>query len=680
MRSITGALILLLTAFPSWAANPENTLLAQTDITELSLEALMDITVTIASRKEEKLSETAAAVFVITQEDIRRSGVTSIPEALRMVPGVNVAQINSNIWAISARGFNQRFANKLLVLMDGRTLYTPIFSGVFWKIRDTLLEDIEKIEVIRGPGAAIWGANAVNGIINIITKNAKDTQGGLLTGGAGNYERGFGALRYGGKIGEDLHYRAYAKGHKRDDFNLTTGESAEDEWHHLQGGFRMDWDVSADDAFTIQGDIYNGESGFFDTIALTFPPFAVRQGIDEDDSGLNVIGRWNHTWSETSDMVLQMYYDHTENKIHYPVDSLGQVVRTLDIDFHHRFLLTKNQEITWGLGFRYISDDITNAAQVIFDPESRDYPLFSAFFQDDITLIEDKFKVIVGAKFEHNDFSGFEVQPNVRFLWTPRERHSVWGAISRAVRVPSRIDHDFEDSLIGAPFPPNALFPGSPTALYSVVGNRDFDSEELIAYELGYRFLPTDKISIDIAAFYNDYDNLFTAELGSPSLRGTATDPYLVIPAAPENDHLTGESFGLETTLRFIPYSWWKLQASHTFLTAHHRATDSTDPTPDRYQRSSPKNQLYFRSSMDIVSNIAWDTTFRFMDDVPEWDIDYYLEMDMRLAWMPTKNVELSLVGQNLLDNRHPESINVAPLTPNPEVPRSVYGKVTLRF
>ena len=678
MRSFIGVLILIVTAFPAWAAMPGNNLSAQTDLTELSLEALMDVTVTIASKKEEKLSETAAAIFVITQEDIRRSGVTSIPEALRMVPGINVARVNSNIWAISSRGFNGRFANKLLVLMDGRTLYSPIFSGVFWHIQDTLLEDIDKIEVVRGPGAAIWGANAVNGIINIITKNAKDTQGGFLTGGAGNYEKGFGALRYGGKVAEDLHYRAYAKGHKRDDFKLETGESAEDEWHHLQGGFRMDWDVSTEDAVTIQGDIYKGESSELDNIAVPFSPFGVQQGVDKDDSGLNIIGRWKHTWSETSDMALQMYYDHTDTKLNF-LDDFGSVVRTLDIDFLHHFQLLKNQEIIWGLGFRYISDEITNSSNIAYNPNSRNYPLFSAFIQDDITLIEDTLKFIIGAKFEHNDFSGFEFQPNARFLWTPRERHSVWGAISRAVRTPNRADHNLED-LFGGPIPPNALFPGSPVALTSLSGNEDFDSEELIAYELGYRFLPTDKISIDIATFYNDYDKLRTFEFGPASLSGTASDPFLLIPATPENDHLTGEAFGLETTIRFRPYPWWKLQASHSFLKAHHKATDSTDPTPDREQRTAPENQLYFRSSMDIGNNLDWDTTFRFVDEVDEYDIDYYLEMDMRLAWRPSKNVELSLVGQNLLDDGHPEFREDAFQLPIAEVPRSVYCKVTLRF
>lgn len=665
-------------AFPVWAAMPGNTPPAQSDLTELSLEALMDVTVTIASRKEEKLSETAAATYVITQEDIRRSGVTSIPEALRMVPGINVARLTSNIWAITARGFNNRFANKLLVLMDGRTLYSPIFSGVFWSVQDTVLEDIERIEVIRGPGAAIWGANAVNGIINIITKTAKDTQGGLLTGIAGNIEAG-GTFRYGGKAGDDLHYRAYLKGHKQDDFyQLSTGESNEDEWHHVQGGFKMDWDVSADDAVTIQGDIFNGESGNVETFAVPFPPFAYQQGIDQDDFGLNVIGRWKHTWSEASDMVLQMYYDHTDSK-RYFLDGFGQIVRTLDIDFHHRFPLFSNQEITWGLGFRHIFDDITNASHIIFNPENRDYQLFSAFVQDDITLIEDTLKFIIGAKFEHNDFSGFEFQPNVRFQWNPRERHSVWGAISRAVRTPSRIEHDFEHFYLN-PLPPNALFPGSPVTLFDFIGNKDFDSEELIAYELGYRFLPTDKISFDIAAFYNDYDNLYTAELGPPSLSGTATDPFLVIPAVPENGHLTGESFGLETTIRFNPLTWWKLQASHSFLKANHRATDTTDPESDRFQKTAPENQLYFRSSMDIVSNLEWDTTFRFVDEVTGWNIDDYLEMDMRLAWKPTKNVELSLVGLNLLDNRHPEASDNSNQAATAEVPRSVYGKVTLRF
>jgi len=673
MRPLIGALILALTAFPAWASSSGNTLSAQTDLTELSLEELMDVTVTIASKKEQKLSETAAAVFVITQEDIRRSGVTSIPEALRMVPGVNVARINSNTWAISIRGFNGRFANKLLVLMDGRTLYTPIFAGVNWHEKDTLLEDIEKIEVIRGPGAAIWGSNAVNGIINIITKNAKDTQGGLLVGGAGNIERG-GALRYGGHVGDDLQYRAYVKGFERDGFKLTTGKGAEDEWHQLIGGFRVDWDTSTKDAITIQGDIYSGESGEITTLPVIFPPFAIRQGVPEDDFGLNVIGKWQHTWSETSDSVLQIYYDHTDSKTHL-LDDFGVVVRTLDMDFHHNFRFLGNQDVTWGLGYRHIFDDITNSSQVVFNPDSRDYKIFSAFIQDDIALIEDRLKVIIGSKFEHNDFSGFEIQPNARFLWTPHGRHSVWGSISRAVRTPSRSDHDLEALFTGV-LPPDSLFPGSPAAFAAVVGNSDFDSEELLAYEFGYRFLPMDQISIDIAAFYNDYDKLPTYEFGTPTL-----NPFLVVPFVPENGHLTGEAYGVETTVRFKPYPWWKLQVSHSFLKINLSAEDSSDVLAEsRYDGTSPQNQLYFRSSMDLPANLTWDTTFRFADNVPEWKVDEYLEMDMRLAWRPTKNLEISIVGQNLLNDAHPEANDTSTTAPATEIPRSIYGKVTLRF
>ncbi len=676
MKSIIGALLLFLATLPAWASDSGTMLMAQTDLTELPLEALLDITVTIASRKEEKLSETAAATFVLTQDDIRRSGATNIPDALRMVPGLQVAQINSNNWAVSSRGFNHRFATKLLVLMDGRTLYTPMFSGVFWHYQDTLLEDIERIEVIRGPGAAMWGANAVNGIINIITKKAKDTQGGLLVGGGGNKESGFGSFRYGGKVGEDLYYKAYVKGFRRDELRLQTGEKAKDDWDQIRGGFKLDWEKNEQDTFTLQGDYYDGTSGDLESVTVPFSPYSVNREVPIESSGGNVLGRWKRKWSEDSEMILQAYYDRADDKSKF-FEGFRRVVDTFDIDFQHRFPLRDNQELTWGLGFRYISDEVSNASNVSYHPTNRGTELLSAFIQDEISFFNDKIKVILGTKIEQNDYSDFEAQPNGRILWAPNKKNTLWASVSRAVRTPSRADQDL-GSLYAAPIPPGSLYPGSPVALYTIVGNQEYVSEEVIAYELGYRVQPTDLFSLDIAAFFNDYQNLETFETGTPYFAGTAAAPHLVIPAMKSNK-MSGETYGVEVSAQWKPFPWWRLMGSYTFLQIQLYPLDSTDPSPKRFEGTSPTNQFTFRSSMDLPKNVELDVFVRYVDVLPEFRIDSYVATDVRIGWSPFEALELSLVGRNLT-GAHAEFKDGTFGVPITEIERSVYGKVTWKF
>ena len=667
------AFILHLSSLSCWASNP--VLLARNDITEFSLEELMNITVTSVSKKESKLSESAAAIFVLTQEDIRRSGVTCVPEALRMVPGLQVAQINSNVWSISARGFNHRFANKLLVLMDGRTLYTPVFSGVYWHEQDTVLEDVERIEVIRGPGATLWGANAVNGIINIITKNAKDTQGGLLSGGGGKEETGFGSFRYGGELGDNLHYRAYAKGFKKDDFHWSTGENARDEWDHVQGGFKVDWEANEEDSFTLQGDMYRNTSGDLENVTVPFSPYSVPTKINAVDKGANILGRWKHVWSDTSDSFLQLYYDHTDSENQF-LDKFGQVVRTYDADFHHRFRATESQEITWGLGLRYVSDDISNSSNIAYARGSRDAKTFNFFLQDEITVVPDRVKLILGSKFESNEYTGFEVQPSGRVLWTPHAQHTLWASLSRAVRTPSRSDHNLA-ALYAAPIPPSALLPI--TSLYTITGNQGFESEEVLAYELGYRVQPLEQLSFDIAAFYNNYNRLLTYETGMP-YPGDAVMSHLVIPAYPVHDKMSGETYGVELAAQWHATSWWRFQASYTRLQIQLYPQGSTDPGPRRFEGTSPDNQFSLRSSMDLPFDLELDAFVRYVDNLPEYNIDGYTEMDVHLGWNPVKNLELSLVGRNLLNDSHQEFMDSTLGVPITEVERSVYGKVTWRF
>ncbi len=642
------------------------------DLTVLDLEDLMSIEVTTASRKTEKLWDAAAAVFVITAEDIRRSGAATIPDLLRMVPGLQVARIDASNWAISSRGFNGRFANKLLVLMDGRTVYTPLFSGVFWDVQDTMLEEIERIEVIRGPGAALWGANAVNGVINIITRKAADSHGFLATGGVGIEEKAFGAIRHGGHLGENAHYRLYAKYFDRDDAVYDTGEKADDDWWGLRAGFRLDWSLSAIDSVTLQGDVYDGQ--VHDILSYPEDPPEYMKTIhdDTDISGGNILWRWSRELSTSSQMALQVYYDKTSRtRLLIPLE----VHQTFDVDFQHRFPLGERHDVMWGAGYRFIRGDIDNSEFFILGEEKNTTDLFSAFLQDEIQLIRDELRLILGVKLEHNDYTGFECQPNARLLWIPREGSVLWASISRAVRTPSRTDYEL--LLNPATIPENAFFPGSsPTSLF-IQGNADYGSEEMIAYEIGYRVSPLEKFSIDIAAFFNDYDELQTSE---PRSFDFSTRPARFVVAT--DNKMSGETYGIEVSADYDALDNWRLQAAYSYLQM--KLTPDPDSRDfkaenDDDEGSNPHNQLSLRSTMDLPLGLEFDLWLRYVDELAGQGVDEYYTLDAHLGWAPKENLELSIVGRNLLENRHPEYKRAYVDHFPTEVERSMYVKVTWR-
>jgi iron complex outermembrane recepter protein len=696
IRKALEVVIVLLAIIFCYCADLEAATRLPSDLTKMSLEDLMSVEVTSVSKKAEKLSDAAAAVFVITQEDIRRCGVTSIPEVLRMVPGLQVARIDANKWAISSRGFNGRYANKLLVLMDGRTVYTPYFSGVYWDVQDTLLEDIERIEVIRGPGATLWGANAVNGVINVITKKAGDTQGGLVYGGSGTEEKVLGGARFGAKLGEDASYRIYAKYFKRDEFSPTSdmippshkaiqgiacrqcharfidGSSNAPDWEVLRGGVRLDWERSSRDSLTLQGDIYSGTTGESSTVASLEFPFA-RPIISECGTrGGNILARLNHSFSESSDMVLQVYYDRTDRD----EMSSEEIRDTVDIDFQHRFIVSERQEILWGMGYRYTRDDFTDSFTYSLDPESRGDQLFSSFLQNEITLIPSRVRLTLGSKFEHNDYTGFEVQPDARLQWIPHERHTVWAAISRAVRTPSRAEHNIR--IASKVLPPGTS--GPLPVLLAFFGNENFDSEELLAYEVGYRVCPMDRLSLDVAAFYNVYDNLRIGELGAPVLEVSPSPAHILQPIDGTNNN-EAETYGVELAIDWRAANWWRLQAAYTFLKMHTQFLGEGREIHFLGDESglSPQNQVSVRSLLDLPGNLEFDLWLRYVDNLPSIDVDSYITLDVRLGWKPRQNLELSLVGQNLFDSQHLEfkpELNSS-IT---EVPYSFYAKATWSF
>lgn len=661
--------VLFCCLFPSWGFSDElagdlnQTSSELKQLMQLDLNDLLNLEVTSVSKKAQKVSKSAAAIFVITGQDIKRSGVTSIPEALRMAPGIDVAKIDGNKWAITSRGFNGRFANKLLVLIDGRSVYTPFFSGVHWDVQDTLLEDIDRIEVIRGPGATLWGANAVNGVINIITKTASKTQGGYAMAGGGSKERVFGGFRYGGQIKDSLYYRMYGKYFEREnnaDFNEKT---VNDDWRMGRGGFRIDWEATETDKVTVQGDIYEGDVGETINQASVTPPFNTWVNNDGQLAGGNILMRWSKEVNEHESTAVKVYYDYTERDNYW----LRLEHNTLDIDFQHNLSLINAHNLTWGGQYRYISDSIEGSFIMRPTKKNMDYHLFSLFVQDEWELIENELTLSVGSKFSHNDFSGVEVQPSARIVWTPTTNQSVWASVSRAVRTSSRGEQ-------GININPQTM-PTGPT-LITFAGGLEDASEEVIAYELGYRFKPVDELSLDLALFYNMYDNLRNFDQAS-TLQSTGT--YNVQLFNMHSD-MAAESYGGELALTWQALDNLRLNATYSYLQMQLHTENGDTNFSESAEKQSPQHKFSIRSSLNVLPELDWDLWLRYVDNVPTHQIPSYLTLDTRLAWRPFKALEVSVAGQNLLDDQHPEFGSDFVLTKPSQVERGVYGKVEWRF
>ncbi|HMH55956.1 MAG TPA: TonB-dependent receptor [Gemmatimonadales bacterium] len=604
---------------------------------KLSVEELMNVVVTSVSRRAESLAHVASAIQVITQEDIRRSGATSVPEALRLASNLQVAQVDSREWAISARGFNGTTANKLLVLIDGRTVYTPLFSGVFWDVQDVLLADIDRIEVISGPGATLWGANAVNGVINVITKSSKDTQGLLVSGGGGGALSGFGNARYAGTAGKGISYRVYGKGFDRQASVLpTTGLDAADDWQMGQGGFRVEWENSQENRFSLQGDAYGGQ--------MTMPA-----GSDAYLNGGNVVGRWARTLSPTSDIRLRVYFDRTYR------DNPGvfaEGLNTYDAEFQHRILLGRRHNVVWGVSYRLMDDRVRNSGALTFLPANIARSLFAGFVQDEITLVPERLSVALGTKLEHNEYTGFEIQPSGRVNWRMSRSGTLWAAVSRALRTPSRIDREL-------------FAPANPP--YFLAGGPDFHSEELLAYELGYRFQRR-ALMMSLATFYNRYDGLRSIEQANPP----AVFPVVI------GNGAEGESYGAELTAEYKIADAWRVRAGYTEMRINLWAKPtSTDASAGSNESQSPDRQFSLNSSVDLPLDLRVDAGLRSVGEIANQQLPGYTELDARLTWSPTDQLDLSLVGQNLLHRRHAE---FGTLAARREIERGLQGAVEWHF
>ncbi len=627
-------------------------------LSNLSIEELLNVEVTSVSKKKERKQDAAAAVYVLTSEDIRRSGATNIPELLRTVPGLEVAKLTSSQWSVTSRGFGGRFANKLLVLIDGRSIYTPLYSGVYWEGQEVMLEDVDRVEVIRGPGGTLWGANAVNGVINIVTKSSADTQGLLISAGGGTEERGFVNSRWGGAIGDDAHYRLYVRGFIRDEGGDTDLLEADDGWSSVQGGFRTDWQLSPDDRLTVQGDIRDLNLEQVTTRAILEDPFVQTFNESADYESTNVLARWTHTFSDESELHLQAYYDAYNQQD----PSFRERRDTVDLELQHRFRPSDRHEIVWGLGVRSTWDRTNGSIWVSLDPEDDNLQFYSVFLEDDITLT-DKLHLIVGSKFEYNTYTQFEIQPSARIRWTPNERHTVWGAVSRAVRTPSRAER--ASQLLSAADATSQLVFG---------GDDDFKSEDLTAIELGYRVRATERLALDLALFYNMYNNVRSISPEDPIVTPEGT-----IVSFTGGNGTDANTYGLELAMDWAATDWWRVRAGYSYLEVQIDPATG-DAISGALLDDTPEQQFFVQNSFNLPHHVEIDLTVRAVDALKGIDVPGYVELDARLAWKPTEDLELALVGQNLLNNSHEEFASSFISTANSAVQRGVYGKVTWTF
>jgi iron complex outermembrane receptor protein len=627
----------------------------QTDLSNASLEQLMDVQVTSVSKKGQKLAKTPAAVFVISQEDIRRSGATNIPDVLRMAPGVDVAQIDSSRWAITIRGFNALYGNKVLVLIDGRSVYLDSIAGVFWDQQDVPLEDIDRIEVIRGPGGTVWGANAMNGVINIITKDSRQTHGGLISVGGGSQTASDSLVQYGGSIGPSGSYRAY--GHYFDINNSVTpqGRPAADGWHASHGGFRSDWDLSSRDTLNVQGDVMETRGG--ENVNVEFPATLLQTTLNQPSrNGLgDILARWEHTDAHGSQTSLQIYYEYSHRFGELGNDDYH---RTTDVQFEQHRAVGARHDVVWGVDYRFdninLQGDPAYAAQ--FNPSHRLDNLAATFLQDEITITR-SLSLTVGSKFEHNAYTGFEYEPSAQLAWTPTSRQTVWASAARAIRQPAMLDYSVQAPLA------IVQVGGNKAGVVTLLGVHNLKAEELRDFEAGYRRQLNRSLSIDLTGFLSYYRNLETFQQQSPFANVASGVPYLVIPEVWEFNG-SGRDYGAEASVNWESSSRVKIVSGYTFLNM--AISPGRDLRTAQISGDSPRNQFQVRGYFNLRRNVSWDTSvalhFRFSHRSRIRARRYALDLARRRIsrvqrwWTESCRKPSSRIHRRLRDQQHSDS------------------------
>jgi len=640
------------------------------DLTNQSLEDLMNIQVVSVSKTEQSVARTAAAIFVITQEDIRRSGATNIPDLLRMVPGMDVAQIDQNAWAISARGFNQRFGNELFVMVDGRSVYTPSFGGVYWDTLDLPLEDIDRIEVIRGPGGSIWGTNAVNGVINIITKKASDTKGVLVTAGGGNVQ-GSATVQYGGALGKHTDFRLFTKYFSEDDLPAIAGGDGGDGWHSLRAGFRADTTISPKDSLSFEGDLYSIREGdpTFTFPTVTTPAAFPTERLD-DLSGGFIQGSWTHAISPQSGTDLQVSYEHYVRD-----DTVGDHSDLASLDFSHHFSIGERNNLIWGFNFFDSDSNSHGTLFTSFVPSQINLPVFGTFVQDEIAIRPDRIYLTVGLKLEHNHYTGFNVMPSARVAWTPTSKQTLWAAVSDAVRSPASLDAQFRANFASIDVP------GQLPVEIAFIGNPRVDDETLVAYELGYRRTFGKQFSIDFASYFNDYDHQETDEPAPEFFEETPAPPHYVLPSTYEN-LMYGYTHGLEVSAAWKITSRWTLNPGYAFeeIHMHLRPTSQDTTSAASAEGASPDHSAQLRSRVELPLGLTWDTSAYFVGRLTDPVEPSYTRLDSQLSWQFSERGSLSVVGQNLAQDLHAEFFDTTDSARTTLIKRSGYLKFTWKF
>ena len=664
MRTIL--LVAALLAVPALARSDDAP--APNDLTSIGLEDLMQLEVTSVSRHEEPLFRAASAITVLTAESIARSGATNIPDLLRSVPGMNVAQINANTWAVSARGFGGQYANKMLVLVDGRTVYNPLFSGVYWDVVDVLLEDVQRIEVIRGPGATAWGANAVNGVVNIITKSAGAPPGTIAVASVGSHSDAFGGFRYSAPAGRSADFRVSAKYQNVGRLTGLDGQEGHDGLRLAHLGGRIDWHAGSRDQATVQADYYGGTVEQRNTTASLDPPYSNVADYDSRVRGGNLMGSWQRSFSASSDFRLKAYFDRTVR----PGALISEDLKTFDVDFQHRLAIGERHDFMWGGGYRIIKLEIDGSTTAWFEPGDRTIRLGNVFLQDAIAVVPHRVTLTLGSKFEHNDFSGFEVEPSARVLWAVSPSQTVWSAVSRAVRTPGPADEDVRSNQQAFSIGPGAV---GVARLYGT----DMQSEDVTSVELGYRAHVTPRLSLDLAGFQSKYTHLRSVEPGAPFPEADPAPPHTVFPLYFRNGyHATTR--GLEGMVEWRPSERFGMTASQTLFWMRLERNAGTTGDPDVAAGDTPTYQLAVQPHIVVVRHLELDAGWYHVDDLPAQSAPAYDRLDARLGWTPADRLELSAGVRNVLHDRQLEFLNTSGTNVQTTVRSGVFGKVTWRL